>query len=264
MENSERKRIVIKVGTSTLTYENGKVNLRRVDRLCNVLSDLQNQGKEIILVSSGAIGVGMGKLGLKERPSTTKGKQALAAVGQCELMFMYDKIFGEYNHTVAQVLLTKYCLETQHKTENVFNTFQTLIDMGIIPIVNENDTVAIDELEGNKIGDNDMLSAIVARLVNADALIILTDIDGLYNKNPRKYDDAEKIDVVEKITDEIFHMASGTGSNRGTGGMITKLSAAKYVNSAGIDCFVINGEEPKILYDILEGENKGTLFLGKK
>lgn len=260
----EKKRIVVKVGTSTLTYENGKINLRRIDRLCKVLSDLQNQGHEIVLVSSGAIGVGMGKIGLKKRPDTNKEKQALAAIGQCELMFMYDKIFGEYNHTVAQVLLTKFCLETQHQSDNVYNTFETLLNMEIIPIVNENDTVAIDELDGQNFGDNDMLSAIVAKLIHANMLIILTDIDGLYDKNPRIHSDAKKIDVVEHITEEILNMASGSGSNRGTGGMTTKLAAAKYVNEAGIDCCVFNGDKPKRLYDILDGKQKGTLFVGKK
>lgn len=253
-------KIVVKVGTSTLTYENGKINYRRIEHLCKVLADLENQGNKIVLVSSGAIGIGVGKLGLKSRPTETKEKQALAAVGQCELMFMYDKIFGEYNHTVAQILLTKYDVETVQKRQNILNSMETLFDMDIIPIINENDTVAIDELEGANIGDNDMLSAIVAKLISADKLIILTDIDGLYDKNPKTCPDAKKIDIVEEITDEIFSMARGTGSNRGTGGMITKLSAASYANGSGIDCYVVNGENPSVLYDITEGQNKGTLF----
>lgn len=256
-------KIVIKVGTSTLTYENGKINYRRIESLCKVLADLQNQGNKIVLVSSGAIGIGVGKLGLKARPAETKEKQALAAIGQCELMFMYDKIFGEYNHTVAQILLTKYDVETVQKRQNILNSMETLFDMDIIPIINENDTVAIDELEGANIGDNDMLSAIVAKLISADKLIILTDIDGLYDKNPKTCPDAKKFDVVEEITDEILSMAKGTGSNRGTGGMITKLSAASYANEAGIDCYVVNGEDPSVLYDITEGNNKGTLFKSK-
>ncbi len=256
-------RVVIKVGTSTLTYENGKINLRRVEKLCKVLSDLQNQGKKVLLVSSGAIAVGMGKTGMKSRPGKTREKQAMAAVGQCELMFMYDKLFGEYNHTVAQILLTKYAVQTKQKRLNVINALEALLEKDIIPIINENDTVAIDELEGQNIGDNDMLSAIVAKLISADSLIILTDIDGLYNKNPKTHPDAKRIDVVERITDEILAMAKGSGSNRGTGGMITKLAAASYVNDAGIDCFVVNGENPSVLYDICEGENRGTLFKGK-
>ncbi len=260
-----KKRIVVKVGTSTLTYENGKINLRRVDTLCKVLSDLRNFGHDVVLVSSGAIGVGVGKLSLSERPTSTREKQALAAVGQCELMFMYDKFFSEYNNTVAQVLLTKYSVDTDHKKENVLNTFNTLLSMGIIPIVNENDTVAIDELEGNNFGDNDMLSAIVASLVDADTLVILTDIDGLYTDNPRTNPLAKHIDVVENITDEIMQMAHGSGSNRGTGGMATKLCAAKHVTQNGIDCIVLNGENPEILYNVFDNEKKtGTLFKGQR
>lgn len=261
----DKKRIVVKVGTSTLTYENGKINLRRVDTLSKVLSDLRNRGFEMVLVSSGAIGVGVGKLGLSARPKTTREKQALAAVGQCELMFMYDKFFSDYNNMVAQVLLTKYSVDSDHQKQNVINTFDTLLGMGIIPIVNENDTVAIDELEGNNFGDNDMLSAIVSKLVNADALVILTDIDGLYTDNPRTNKDAVHIDVVEEITDEIMNMANGSGSSRGTGGMATKLSAAKYVTQAGIDCVVLNGENPEILYDVVDGvKGIGTLFKGNR
>lgn len=255
------KRIVIKVGTSTLTYENGKANLRRIDKLCKVLSDLHNQGKEIILVSSGAIGVGVGKMGLPKKPDSTPEKQALAAIGQCELMFMYDKLFGEYNNMVAQVLLTRDAVDSEHRKENVLNTFNTLLSMGIIPIVNENDTVAIDELEGHNFGDNDMLSAIVAKLVSADALVILTDIDGLYDSDPRKNENAKRLEKVEKITEEIENMAGGSGSNRGTGGMTTKVMAAKYVTESGIDCFVICGDEPMRIYDVTDGKSVGTHFL---
>ncbi len=254
------KRIVVKVGTSTLTYENGKVNLRRIDKLCKVLSDLHNQDREIILVSSGAIGVGVGKMGLPKKPNSTPEKQALAAIGQCELMFMYDKLFGEYNNMVAQVLLTRDAVDSEHRKQNVLNTFNTLLSMGIIPIVNENDTVAIDELEGHNFGDNDMLSAIVAKLVSADALVILTDIDGLYDSDPRKNKDAKRIERVEKITEEIENMAGGSGSNRGTGGMTTKLQAAKYVTEAGIDCFVVCGDDPQRIYDVTDGKSVGTLF----
>ncbi|MDO5123509.1 MAG: glutamate 5-kinase [Eubacteriales bacterium] len=256
----DMNRIVVKVGTSTLTYENGKANLRRIEELCKVLSDLQNQGRDIILVSSGAIGIGMGKAGLSQKPSETKEKQALAAIGQCELMFMYDKLFGEYNHMVAQVLLTRDAVDSEHKKENVLNTFETLLSMGIIPIVNENDTVSIDEIEGKNFGDNDMLSSIVAKLVGADTLVILTDIDGLYSKDPRNNPDAKRIDVVEKISPEIEEMAGGSGSNRGTGGMTTKIMAAKYATSAGINCFVIAGDNPKRIYDVVDGKSVGTLF----
>lgn len=261
---NNKKRIVIKVGTSTLTYENGKLNIRLVENLCKVISDLQNQGHEMVLVSSGALGVGMGKLGIKERPVMTNAKQAIAAVGQCELMFMYDKLFGEYNNVVAQILLTKYSIETPHKERTIRNAFLSLIDMDIIPVVNENDSVATDELEGNKIGDNDQLSAIVAKLIGADKLIILTDIDGLYDKNPAVYDDAKKIDTVEVITDEIKKMAGGRGSNRGTGGMTTKIIAAEIATEAGIDVQIISGENPEQIYDIFEGKHHGTIFLGKE
>lgn len=258
------KRIVVKVGTSTLTHESGRLNLRRVEQLVKVLCDLSNSGKEVVLVSSGAIGVGVGKLGLKKRPSLTREKQAVAAVGQCELMFIYDKLFGEYNHSIAQVLLTKYAIDTEYKKQNVVNTMETLIEMGIIPIVNENDTCAIDELDGENFGDNDNLSAIVADIVQADTLIMLTDIDGLYTSNPRSNPDAEKIDVVDEITDEIRVMAGGSGSNRGTGGMITKIQASEYATAKGIECVIMNGETPKRLYDLFEGKSIGTRFTVKK
>lgn len=259
----ENKRTVIKVGTSTLTYENGKINYRRIESLCKVISDLQNSGEQIIFVSSGAIGVGMGKVGLDTRPSETRKKQALAAIGQCELMFMYDKLFGEYNHSVAQILLTRYAVETEQKRQNVINTIDELLSMSIIPVINENDTVAIDELEGNNFGDNDMLSAIVAGLVGADRLIILTDIDGLYDSNPKTDPNARKIDVVEEITADILNMAAGTGSNRGTGGMITKLQAADYATKKGTEVYVVNGSNPEDLYEVFDGNNIGTVFRAK-
>ncbi len=258
-----KKRTVVKVGTSTLTYENGKINYRRIEKLCKVLADLQNSGEEIILVSSGAIGVGMGKAGLDIRPTETRKKQALAAIGQCELMFMYDKLFGEYNHSVAQILLTRYAVETEQKRQNVINTITELLSMNIIPIINENDTVAIDELEGNNFGDNDMLSAIVAGLVGADRLVILTDIDGLYTDNPRTNPNAQKLDVVDEITQEILDMAAGSGSNRGTGGMITKLQAADYATKRKVDVYVINGSQPDNIYKVIEGKNEGTVFIKK-
>ena len=258
------KRIVIKVGTSTLTYENGKLNLKRVESLCRVICDLNNSGKEVVLVSSGAIGVGVGKLGMKSRPNETKLKQALAAVGQCELMFMYDKFFGEYNQNIAQILLTKYVLDHKSTKNNVINTFNTIIDMGIIPIVNENDTVSVDELDGIHFGDNDTLSAIVAKLVSADLLIILTDVDGLYDEDPRKNPNANKISEVKEINEEIKRIAEGTGSNRGTGGMQTKISAAEIAIDAGIDCCIMSGDSPDDLYKLFEEDRPGTIFRANK
>lgn len=263
MEQSS-KTIVVKVGTSTLTYENGKVNLRRIEKMVQVLSDLQNAGHRVVLVSSGAIGIGVGKLGLKSRPTSTREKQAVAAVGQCELMFLYDKFFSEYNHTVAQVLLTRDVVENAHSKENVTNTFDTLLDMGIIPVVNENDTVAIDELVGTNFGDNDTLSAIVAMLVQGDELVILTDIDGLYTDNPRTNPDARLIPVVEEVDAYIESIAGGSGSARGTGGMSTKVSAARLANAHGIHVRIVRGDDPEILYRVADGESVGTLFRAKK
>lgn len=260
MKKYQTRRIVVKVGTSTLTYEDGKANIRRLEKLCKVLSDLHNSGKQVILVSSGAIGIGVGKLNLPQRPTETRYKQAVAAVGQCELMFLYDKFFGEYNSSVAQILLTKNILTNDHSKQNVINTFQTLLEMGIIPIVNENDTVAIDELLGLNIGDNDNLSAIVADLVGADMLIILTDIDGLYDSDPRKNPNAKKISVVNCIDDNIRKMAGGSGSNRGTGGMSTKITAAAAATSAGINCCIMSGNSPENIYKLIDGEQIGTMF----
>ncbi len=252
---------VIKVGTSTLTYENGRVNLRRMEELCRALSDLRNAGKRLVLVSSGAIGVGMGKLGLQSRPAETEKKQALAAVGQCELMFLYDKFFGEYNQTVAQVLLTAGVVHDDRGRRNVQNTFRELLDMGAIPIVNENDTVETSELEGQNFGDNDTLSAVVAGLVEADFLVILTDIDGLYDRDPRRYPDAKRIPRVEEITPEIEALAGGAGSDRGTGGMATKLRAARMAKEKGIPCAVVSGGDMGNLYRLLDKEPVGTLFV---
>ena len=254
------KRVVIKVGTSTLTYENGTLNLRRIESLCKVLSDLKNSGKEVILVSSGAIGVGMGKLGLEQKPKEIERKQALAAIGQCELMFIYDKLFGEYNQTVAQVLLTRDVIDNPHSKKNVINTFEMLLSMGIIPVVNENDTVATDELDSMNFGENDTLSAIVAKIVGAELLIILTDFDGLYEEDPRKNPNAEKIDEVNQIDDKIRSIAGRSGSSRGTGGMSTKVSAAFIANQAGIDCCVMSGQNPKSLYRLFDDKHPGTIF----
>ncbi len=255
------KRIVVKVGTSTLTYENGKPNLNRMGQICRVLTDLQNSGKEIVLVTSGAIGIGVGKLNMQKRPTETSVKQAVAAVGQCELMFMYDKFFGEYNQTVAQVLLTKNVTEAEQNRKNVQNTFSELLSLGVIPIVNANDTVDTAELEGRNFGDNDMLSAIVAQIICAEALIILTDIDGLFTSDPRKDKGAKMLDVVEGITEELEKIASGSGSNRGTGGMATKIKAAKLATESGIPCYIINGQHAEEnLYSLASGKSVGTYF----
>lgn len=252
--------IVIKVGTSTLTYENGKINLRLLENLCKTISDLQNSGKKIILVSSGAIGVGVGKLGLLKRPEDTAKKQALAAVGQCELMFMYDKLFGEYNRTVAQVLLTADDVNGEKSRLNVQNTFRELLKMDIIPVVNENDTVATAELEGKNFGDNDTLSAIVATLTGANVLVILTDIDGMYSGNPKTDKTAVRIPLVEEITPEIHALAGGVGSSRGTGGMATKIKAAQLATKQGITTCIISGDRPENLYDLFDGKDIGTVF----
>lgn len=257
----DAKRIVFKVGTSTLTYDTGKTNLRRMTQLAQVLSDLQNAGREVVLVSSGAIGVGVGKLGLDERPADTPGRQAAACVGQCELMFMYDKLFSEYGHTVGQLLITKSDVENDERRQNLINTFNRLFSFGAIPIINENDAVAVEEIV---YGENDILSAIVARLLHADALVILSDIDGLFSANPQTDDEALLIPVVHKITDEITAMAGGTGSKRGTGGMATKLAAAKLATEAGIDTVIINGADPSDIYKLTDGHSFGTLFKAQK
>lgn len=249
--------IVVKVGTTTLTHENGKLNLRRVEMLCRVLSDLQNSGKKIVLVSSGAVGVGMGKIGLETRPRGTAKKQALAAIGQCELMFIYDKFFGEYHQNVAQVLLTADVTSRASSRRNVVNTFNELLDMNIIPIVNENDTVAVDELN---FGDNDTLSAIVATLVDADVLMILTDIDGVYDSNPKTNSNAKRIPVIHEINDEIRAMAGGAGSSRGTGGMATKVRAAEIAAEKHILTYILEGDDPENLYRVFNGEDIGTVF----
>lgn len=255
------KRLVVKVGTSTLTYDTGKTNIRRMHKLVSVLSDIVNSGIEVALVTSGAIGVGVGKLGLKERPSDISGRQAAATVGQCELMFMYDKLFGEYGHTVGQLLITKSDVDSEERRKNLVNTFDKLFDYGAVPIVNENDSVAVDEIV---YGDNDSLSAIVAKLVNADALIILTDIDGLYDDNPNENEDAKLISQVDEITDELIAVAGGHGSRFSTGGMVTKLHAAQIAMDAGINTIVMNGAAPESIYKALDGKQIGTFFTGKK
>lgn len=254
------KRIVIKVGTSSLTHNTGKTNIRQMKRLVTVISDIVNSGIEVALVSSGAIGVGVGKLGLKERPVTTAGKQAAATVGQCELMFMYDKMFGEYGHKVGQFLVTKRDVDNLESRDNLINAFERTLEFGAIPVINENDVVAVEEIV---YGDNDNLSAIVAKLIKADALFILTDIDGLYDANPNENEYARIIPVVEEITEGLFELAGGKGSKFGTGGMITKLQAAQIATEAGIDTVIMNGGDPENLYKILEGHQVGTFFVAK-
>jgi glutamate 5-kinase len=256
-------RIVVKVGTSILTHENGNANFTRIEKLSRTLSDLSNQGRKVTLVTSGAIGIGTSKLKLKSKPSTVREKQAVAAVGQCELMHIYSKFFSEYGRTVGQILLTRDVVEEDHTRQNVVNTFETLLEKGIIPIVNENDSVSIDEIEyGEKriFGDNDTLSAIVAVLVRADLLIILSDIDGFYDVDPKKENCSHKISIVRHITPELEACAGGAGSDKGTGGMVTKLAAAKYACGNGINVVLASGFEPGIIMDIVEGHEIGTLF----
>ena len=255
---SERKRVVVKVGTSTLTHRTGRLNIRRVENLVKTLADLQNAGNEIVLVSSGAIALGMGKLGMTKRPSDTPGKQACAAVGQCELMYMYDKFFAEYSIVVAQVLLTKYVL-LEDRRQHVVNSMERLLSQGVIPIVNENDTVAIDELE-LEVGENDSLAANVATIANADLLVIMSDIDGLYDKDPHVHENANLIPEVGEITDDIRSLAGGAGSALGTGGMATKIKAVEIAHAADIDVVLMNGKNPHKLYDLFEDKPVGTLF----
>ncbi len=253
-------RIVVKVGTSTLAHATGHLNIRRVEELCRVLSDLKNAGHEVILVSSGAIGMGVGKLGLKGRPQDMATKQAAAAVGQCELMYTYDKLFAEYNHTVAQILLTGADLRDDGRRGNFHSTLFRLLEMGVLPIINENDSVATDEIS---IGDNDTLGAIVAVNAEADLLILLSDIDGLYDADPHQNPDAKLLPVVRELTDDILKLAGGKGSSLGTGGMTTKLQAAKIATEAGIDMVIANGADPQNLYRIVDGEAVGTRFVGE-
>ena len=271
--NTDKKRIVVKVGTSTLTHEGGTLNFRSFDALARVLSDIHNMGNEVILVSSGAIAVGANKLNMAERPTALDLKQAAAAVGQCELMHLYDKFFAEYNKTVAQILLTGDDVEKPDIRQNLINTFNALMGLSIIPIVNENDSVSFAEIEAeieehkgeHKIfGDNDTLSAVVAILCEADLLVLLSDIDGFYDGNPEKDPSARLIREVRVIDNEILAFAGGVGTSRGTGGMITKLQAARLATEHGIDMVIANGGKPEQLYDLLVGKEAGTLFVGKR
>lgn len=254
-------RIVIKVGTSTLAHSTGNINIRHVEELCKVMSDLKNAGHEIILVSSGAIGMGVGKLALGEKPKDIPTKQAAAAIGQCELMYTYDKLFSEYNHNVAQILITGEDTENEERHTNFNNTLTRLLELSAIPIINENDTVATKEIV---IGDNDTLASIVSVSVKADLMIILSDIDGLYDKDPHSNPDAKLIPVVEYIDEKTESLADGNTSKLGTGGMKTKITAARTVTEKGIDMVITNGARPLDLYDIFEGKKIGTRFLGVK
>ena len=254
-------RIVIKVGTSTLTHSTGKLNIRRVELLCKVMSDLKNAGHELVLVSSGAIAMGIGKMNLTRKPADIPSKQALAAIGQCELMYIYDKLFSEYHHTVAQVLLTGSDVEDPHRRLNFQNTMGRLLEMGALPVINENDTVATAEIA---VGDNDTLGAIVATNIRADLLVLMSDIEGLYTADPRHDPQAELIPLVEAITPDILALAGGTDNELGTGGMVTKLRAAGMCMDAGCDMIITNGTRPNDLYRIADGEDVGTRFKGGK
>lgn len=253
-------KIVVKVGTSTLAYSTGNLNLRHIERLCRVLSDIKNMGHDVILVSSGAVATGIGMLHLRQRPKEIAAKQATAAVGQCELMNTYGKVFGQYRHTVAQILLTSSDFSDDSRHGNFSATMQKLLEMGVLPIINENDTVATEEFS---IGDNDTLSALVAASVGADLLMLFSDIDGLFDRDPSDKD-AKLIAEVPQVTEEIFSLAGGSQSSLGTGGMVTKLNAAKIANASGCEMIIANGERPEILYDILEKKPcRCTKFYGK-
>ena len=252
-------RVVIKIGTSTLAHPTGHLNIRRTEKLCKIISDIKNAGNQVILVSSGAIGMGVGKLGLLKRPDDIPTKQAAAAVGQCELMYTYDRIFSKYHHTVAQLLITGDDVEDDSRHTNFTNTLNRLLDLGSIPIINENDTVATAEIV---IGDNDTLAAIVAQSISADRLILLSDIDGLYTADPHTNPDATLIKVAHKIDEELLSLAGNSAGHQGTGGMITKLQAAKICLSCGCEMIIANGNRPENLYDIMDGMEIGTKFTG--
>ena len=253
-------RVVIKIGTSTLAHSTGHLNIKRVEELCKIIADIKNAGNEIILVSSGAIGMGVGKLGLKQRPKDMPTKQAAAAVGQCELMYIYDKLFSEYHHTVAQLLITNDNFKESDRYDNFINTLNRLLDLAVLPIINENDTIATEEIV---IGDNDTPAAKVAKAVKADLLILLSDIDGLYTKDPHLDKDAKIIPYVDELNDEILALAGDSSSNQGTGGMITKLNAAKICLEVNCEMAIINGDKPNLLYDVISGKEVGTRFRSK-
>lgn len=261
----DKKRIVVKIGSSTITHaDTGSLNLLKMEKLIRVLTDLRNQGKEVVLVSSGAIAVGRKAVGLKEKPTEIAVKQACAAVGQAKLMMVYQKLFAEYNQTTAQILMTKYTMINDISRANAQNTFRELLNMGVIPIVNENDTVSTDELEYGDFGDNDTLSAIVAALIGADMLILLSDINGLYTDDPNHNEEAKFIEYVDILDDKLFEMGKGSASSVGTGGMATKLSAAKIATDSGADMVIANGEDVYIINRIISGKNVGTIFKAHK
>ena len=253
-------RLVVKIGTSTLTHKGGQLNIRRVEELVKVLSDLKNAGHDLIIVSSGAIAMGIGKLSLTERPSDIPTFQAVASVGQCALIYVYDRMFTEHNHTIAQILITGSDLENRERCENFHNNLFKLLEMGTIPIINENDTVGTEEIV---IGDNDQLAAIVAKTTQADLLVMLTDIDGLYDASPKDNRDAKLIPEVKEITPEIESLAGGAGTKFGTGGMYTKLKAAKIATEAAVETVIAYGHKPDLLYDVVEGKPVGTKFFAK-
>lgn len=258
----DKKKIVFKIGTSTLTHpETGGLDLVKMEKFVRILTDLRNQGRDIVVVSSGAIGVGRKALGLRERPTECSVKQACAAVGQSRLMMVYQKLFSEYNQNTAQILMTKVTIANDKSRHNAENTFHELLDMGVIPIVNENDTVATDEID---FGDNDFLSAIVAAIVKADLLVLLSDIDGLYTDDPNKNKNAKRIQYVERITDEMLAMAKGPTTDLGTGGMSSKVGAAGIANDAGADMAIINGNDMDNITRLLAGEDVGTIFKAHK
>lgn len=250
-------RIVIKIGTATLAHPSGRLNIRLIEEFVKVLSDLKNAGHEIILVSSGAIGLGVGKLNLITRPDDIPTKQAAAAVGQCELMYEYDQMFSRHNHTIAQILLTGDDVKHEDRKLNFHNTMTRLLELGVLPVINENDTIVTHEI---KVGDNDTLAAIVATNIGADLLILLSDIDGLYTGDPHKDPDARLIQQVDEIDARIRSIAGDSNSKQGTGGMITKIHAAVMVMEAGCDMIIMNGSHPEKLYDVVEGKNVGTYF----
>lgn len=250
-------RVVIKIGTTTLAHPTGHLNIRRVENLCKIISDIKNEGHEVILVSSGAIGMGVGKLGLQSRPSDIPTKQAAAAVGQCELMYTYDKLFSEYHHTVAQLLITGDDVESDDRHRNFSNTLNRLLELGAMPIINENDTVSTAEIV---IGDNDTLAAIVAQSIRADLLVLLSDIDGLYTADPHTHPDAKLIHHISKVDDSVMALAGVSASSQGTGGMVTKLRAARICLDCGCEMVIANGAKPENLYGILDGKTIGTRF----
>lgn len=255
-------RIVIKIGTSSITYNNGRVNIKKMEDIARVITNLKNSGKEVVLVSSGAVGAGMDKMGISEKPKDIQIKQAAAAVGQALLMQLYQKFFGEYNRNIAQILLTRDVFSSDIKRYNAYNTFSTLFSLGIVPIVNENDCISTDEIEGDRFGDNDTLSALVAVLVEADLLIILSDVDGLCDSNPCKNSNAKLITYIDKITDELTDLAENSDSQYGTGGMITKLKAAQIAGEKGIGTVLANSDNIRNIYEILEGKDIGTYIKG--